>query len=84
MNYPLELHQISKFKTLCECIQASLDGGDVRDRILLKYDEKDGLHILASKLPREYLERWQDEVLGYKRDNEELDPNLPVFLIFLN
>ena len=55
----------------------------MRDRILLKYNEKDGLHILAKKLPREYLERWHDEVLEYKRWNRNMDPDLAVFSEFL-
>ena len=84
LSYPLDIDQLSKFKGLCECIQASLDGKDVRDRILIKYDEKDGLHILASKFPREYLERWQDEVLEFKRSNQDQDPDLSIFIAYLN
>ena len=84
LRYPLELDQLSSFKALCECVHTSLHGGDVRDKILMKYNEKDGLHILAEKLPQEYLEHWLDEVLDYKRSNDELDPDLLAFLGFLN
>ena len=84
LSYPLVINQLSKFIALCECVQASYEGEDVRDRILRKYDEKDGLHILASKLPRVYLERWQDEVLEYRRVNGNEVPNLWVFLEFLD
>ena len=80
---PLTIESVGELKDICMCVLNAIKDSDGRDRLLLKYNQHDGLTILASKLPMDVHERWKSHLIMHRVSNGGLDPTLSTFIDFL-
>lgn len=83
LRYPLDKKEVGSFLDCLHSAQIVLEDADGRDRVLMKFNHRDGMAKLASKLPMQIFEVWRTQVL-VNRQQTGLDPKLSDFIEFLD
>ena len=78
-----DLKSLGHLRDMCVNVRDLIEDAEGRDRGLLKYNESDGICILAGKLPVNLQKDWEEYCLDWMDAYPRFDPDLSVFIDYL-